>query len=217
MKHFHRFWILAVFSLLSCTATTNVTKVHDTGISRNYGYYRTTLPKKKIAVTRFTNATRFGDRRLGENLTEVLTNELSRTRRFVLLERARFDQILEEIALSKSGLTQSSLDEMQLLGADFIIVGAVTHYSVTTTGSKNLFAESKTQAARVTADIRMVNVRTGEIVLSETGSGVAEKKLSKVLGMGQSGGYDESLELEAFRAAVIKLTENIVLTSDNTR
>jgi curli biogenesis system outer membrane secretion channel CsgG len=217
MKYFHLFGILVTFSLLSCASTKSVTKVNDTGISRNYGLYRATFPKKKIAVTKFINATRFGDRRLGENLTDVLTNELARTNRFVLLERARFDQILEEIKLSKSGLTQSSLNEMQLLGADFIIVGAVTHYSVTTTGSKNLFTESKTQRAQITADIRMINVRTGEIILSETGSGAAEKKLSKVLGMGQSGGYDESLEMDAFRAAVIKLTENIVLTSDKTR
>lgn len=217
MKYFYLFGIFIIFSLLSCTATTTVTKVNDTGIPRDYGFYQPNFPKKKIAVTRFTNTTRFGDRRLGENLTEVLTNELSRTRRFVLLERARFDQILQEIALAKSGITQSSLNEMQLLGADFIIVGAVTHYSVNTTGSKNLFAESKTQTARVTADIRMINVKTGEIVLSETGSGMAEKKLGKVFGMGQSGGYDESLELEAFRAAVIKLTENIVLASDNAR
>lgn len=213
---YHSLVLITLFSV-ACTPSRTVTKANDSPVYRNYGYYQPSFPKKKIAVTSFTNATRFGDRRLGENLTVMLTNELARTHRFILLERAKFDQILQEIALSQSGLTKSSLKDMQLLGADFIVVGAVTHYSVTTTGSKNLFAQSKTQKARVTADIRMISVETGEIILSETGSGIAERKLSRVLGMGQSGGYDESLEIDAFRAAVIKLTENIISASSKTR
>lgn len=32
--------------------------------------------------------------------------------------------------------------------------------------------------------------------------------------MGESGGYNESLEMDAFRAAAIKLTENVISSLD---
>jgi len=191
-----------------------VMKVNDTETIREYELERYVGPKKKVAITKFVNATRFGKRRLGDNISDVLTTELSKTGRFVILERNRVDQILEQVVLSQSGLTEGTLDQIQLLDADFIITGAVTHYSVTTSGSSNLFTQSIVQKAEVATDVRIINVRTGEIILSETGKGVVEKRFDKILGMGESGGYDESLEMDAFRTAVIKLTENIVSTID---
>ncbi|MBI4690228.1 MAG: hypothetical protein HY754_08190, partial [Nitrospirae bacterium] len=67
------------------------------------------------------------------------------------------------------------------------ITGDVTHYSVNTIGSSDIFAKSKVQTAEVAVDIRIINVRTGEITLSETGRGKAEKKFGRVLGMGSEG------------------------------
>jgi len=206
--------VLIIIITLSCTSTKTVKKVESTETVRKYELNKYIGPKKKLAITKFDNATRFGKRRLGDNITNVLTTELSKSGRFVLLERERVDQILEQVQLSQAGLTQGTLDQIQLLDADFIITGTVTHYSVTTTGSSNIFTQSKIQRAEVAADVRIINVRTGEIILSETGKGVAERKFGKVLGMGASGGYDESLEMEAFRTAVIKLTENIVAKID---
>jgi hypothetical protein len=85
---------------------------------------------------------------------------------------------------------------------------------VTTTGSSGIFTQSKVQRAEVAADVRIINVRTGVIILSETGRGIAEREYKRFLGVGESGGYDESLEMDAFRVAVIKLTENIVSAID---
>jgi curli biogenesis system outer membrane secretion channel CsgG len=195
----------------SCTTTRTVKKTKSSSISVE----KYLGPKQKIAVARFENATRFGQRRLGENITAVLSTELNKTNRFILLEREHVDKILEQVAFSQSGLTEGNLDQVALLDADFILAGAVTHYAVQTTGSKNIFTQSKTQTAQVKADVRIINVRTGEILLSETGSGIAEKEFSKVMGMGKTGGYDESLEMDAFRAAVVDVTENIIRVIDN--
>lgn len=212
MKFYLTYSVVIVMLTISCVPTKTVTKVENVETVRQYELDKYVGPKKKVAITKFTNATRFGQRRLGDNISEILITELAKTEHFVLLERKRVDQILEQVALSQSGLTEGTLDQIQLLDADYIITGAVTHYSVTTTGSSNIFTQSKIQKAEVAADVRIINVRTGEIILSETGKGVAEKKFSKVLGMGESGGYDESLEMDAFRMAVIKLTENILST-----
>jgi curli biogenesis system outer membrane secretion channel CsgG len=171
-------------------------------------------PKKKLAIAQFKNATRFGKRRLGDNITGVLSTELAQTNRFILLERERVDKILEQVALSQAGLTEGTLEQIQLLDADFILTGEVTHYAVKTTGSSNILTQSKKQTAEVKADARIIDTRSGEIILSETGEGTAEKEFSKVLGMGTTGGYDESLELDAFRAAVKNMTINLIKALD---
>lgn len=199
----------------ACGSTKKVVKSDSGSVIPDYQSKEYIGLRKKLAIAKFENATRFGKRRLGENMTAVLSTELAKTDRFILLERADVDQILEQVALSQSGITEGTLEQIQLLDADYILSGAVTHYSVTTTGSSNLFTQSKIQKAEVTTDVRIINIRTGEIVLSKSGSGIAEKEFSKVLGMGESGGYDESLELDAFRAAVINVTANIVKVLDD--
>jgi curli biogenesis system outer membrane secretion channel CsgG len=207
--------LILSFLLSACSSSKKVTKADDTDMKREYKVREYTGPKKKMAIAKFENATRFGKRRLGENITTVLTTELSKTQRFILLERADIDKILDQLALAQSGITEGTLEQIQLLDADFILTGAVTHYAVTTTGSSNLFTQSKTQKAEVGADVRIIDVRTGEILLSESGKGKAEKEFDKVLGMGEDGGYDESLEMDAFRMAVIDVAENIIATIDN--
>jgi len=214
MKAYFALFAGALIFTIACSSTKTVTKVEDAETPRSYASEKYLGPRKKLAITKFENLTRFGQRRLGENISTVLSTELAKTERFVLLERERVDQILDQVKLSQSGLTEGALEQIQLLDADFIITGAVTHYAVSTTGSSNVFTQSKTQKAEVAADVRIINVRTGEIILSESGKGEAEKKFSKVLGMGESGGYDESLEMDAFRAAVVKVTENIISSLD---
>lgn len=165
--------------------------------------------RNKVAVTNFINATRFGQRRLGDEISAVLVSELSKSGRFVLLERENLKDILEQVALAQTGLTEGTLEQIRLLDADYIITGKVTHYAVTTTGSSGIFSQSKTQRAEVAVD-----VRSGEILLSETGKGVSEKTFEKMMGRGESGGYDESLEQNAFRKAVIQLTEKLIVALD---
>ena len=214
MKHLVLFICCILFIISACSSSKKVTRSDDKEVLKKYTPAEYTGPKKKLAVAKFENNTRFGKRRLGDNITDVLSTELSQTNRFILLERAEVDKILDQVALSQAGITEGSLQQIQLLDADYIATGAVTHYSVNTTGSSNLFTQSKTQKAEVAADVRIIDIRSGEIILSETGRGSAEKEFDKVLGMGESGGYDESLELDAFRAAVINLTENIVPALD---
>ncbi len=170
------------------------------------------VPRKKIAVTRFNMANRFGERRLGENATAILITALNQTGRFILLERERVAEILEQVALAQSGITQGTLQQLQLLDADYIVTGAITHYSVTIRGSSGLFTKRKIQQARAIVDVRIVDVRSGEIIFSETGTGTAQQEYTKVLGIGTEGGYDEALEMDALRSAIYQLVNKIVTT-----
>lgn len=206
--------LLTIIILTTCSSRKSITKVDDQPIDYDYRIEAYSGPKKKVAITRFENATRFGKRRLGDHISDVLATELAKTNRFILLDRENVDKILEQVALSQSGLTEGDMNQIQMIDADFLLTGTVTHYAVTTTGSSSIFKKTKVQKAEVAADVRLINTRTAEIILSKSGRGIAEKKFEQVMGMGETGGYDESLEMDAFRAAVINVTENIIKVID---
>ncbi len=206
--------LLAIIILTTCSSRKSITTVGDQPIDYDYRIEEYSGPKKKVAITRFENATRFGKRRLGDHISDVLATELAKTNRFILLDRENVDKILEQVALSQSGLTEGDINQIQMIDADFLLTGTVTHYAVTTTGSSSIFKKTKVQKAEVAADVRLINTRTAEIILSKSGRGIAEKKFEQVMGMGETGGYDESLEMDAFRVAVINVTENIIKVID---
>ena len=173
-------------------------------------------PKRKVVIAEFKNQTRFGSRRLGNNLTDVITTELVKSNRFIVLEREDLAKVMQEINFSNT-LGQGQLaSERKFQDADYVITGAITKYSVNTTGNKGILSSSKTQRAEISFDMKMINVRTGEVVLSDQGEGVSDVEYGTTLGIGTTGGYDEGLEQEAFRAAAIDVMDNIIETVDKT-
>jgi curli biogenesis system outer membrane secretion channel CsgG len=208
--------LLVIFLLSACGETTSkVRKDEKIAKLRDYETEKTFMgPKRRIAVASFKNETRFGDRRLGNSVTDVFVTELSKTGRFTILERESVDKLLQETNFSSTLGQGTVAAEQQFLDADYIITGAVTKYGVNTVGKKKLISSSKEQKAEVSVDVKMVDVRTGEVLFSETGEGVSTIKYGTTLGVGTSGGYDESLEQEAFRASAIKVMDNIIETVD---
>lgn len=173
-------------------------------------------PKRKVVIAEFKNQTRFGSRRLGSSLTDVITTELVKSNRFIVLEREDLSKVMQEINFSNT-LGQGQLaSERKFQDADYVITGAITKYSVNTTGNKGIVSSSKTQRAEISFDMKMINVRTGEVVLSDQGEGVSDVEYGTTLGIGSTGGYDEGLEQEAFRAAAINVMDNIIKTVDKT-
>lgn len=202
--------VLILIAMVSCSTINEVSSVGETVVARNYLETELIGPKKKIAVAEFSNSTPYGLRRLGNNISSILITELANTNRFIVLERDQVSKIMDELKLSMSGLSQNAYQDFELLGADYLIVGDVTKFAVSTEGNRNLASRSRTQKADVSADLRIISVRTGEVILSETGSGLATKTTREVLGMGGTAGYDEGLEQDAFRASVISVMDNIV-------
>jgi curli biogenesis system outer membrane secretion channel CsgG len=173
-------------------------------------------PKRKVVIAEFKNQTRFGSRRLGNNLTDVITTELVKSNRFIVLEREDLAKVMQEINFSNTMGQGQLASERKFQDADYVITGAITKYSVNTTGNKGIISSSKTQRAEISFDMKMINVRTGEVVLSDQGEGVSDVEYGTTLGLGNTGGYDEGLEQEAFRAAAIDVMDNIIETVDKT-
>ncbi len=169
-------------------------------------------PKKRVAVVNFKVESVYGKRRLGNVSSDILISVLQNTGRFILVERERLSAIIDEQKLSMSGLvdTSTAVSIGSLAGADAIITGSVTKFGVNITSSDVLLGDSKTQTANAEVSVRLIDIATGTVVTAETGEGKAVKSYSSFMGIGSTGGYDEALEGDALKAAIMNVVEKIV-------
>lgn len=143
--------------------------------------------RKRLAVIKLENKTKTplpdASWLLGEGLTEMLTTELFRTGRFVMVERAALAEVVKEQELGQTGLVQKETAAQvgELLGAQLLVSGAVTEFEESAKGGGTginvggLLLGFRGRTSHVAIDIRLVDVSTGEIVKSYNASGKAEE------------------------------------------
>jgi len=134
--------------------------------------------KVRIAVTAFENKvkTPWGDPswRIGEGLAEMLTTELVKTGRFTVVERLALGDVVREQQLSQSGLISrgSGVGTGQILGAQYVVRGAVTEFEHRASGGgagigvTQFQIEGNIQNGHVAVDIRIIDTSTGQVVAS---------------------------------------------------
>lgn len=174
-------------------------------------------PKRKIAITSFkVNNSVAEKRNAGANLADIMATELVKSGRFIVLERNDIDKVLGEINFSKT-LGEKRVSEIQnLLDADFIVTGAITKYTNSIQGKKGLVSSGKEQRTEITFDFKIIDVRTGEVILADSGEGLSVKEVGTTLGVGTTSGYDDAVEADALRAAAIDVLEGIIAQVDKT-
>ncbi|MDR0587369.1 MAG: curli production assembly protein CsgG [Burkholderiales bacterium] len=158
--------------------------------------------KRKVAVGRFSNETRYGrtlqvDQNLnplGKQAADILTSRLVDTGQFLVLERSDLNLVLNEQSLSEN--TKS------VIGADTLIVGSITEFGRTTTGERGFLSSTKVQTAEAKVEIRLVDVHTGQAFFSASGSGKAGTESGEVMGFGSRADYDGTLNDRAISAAI---------------
>lgn len=163
--------------------------------------------KRKVAIGRFSNETQYAkglfyDREndpMRKQALDILSTKLAASGKFILLEREDLDILVQEAG-----------SEMNKIGADYIILGAVTEFGRKTEGQQKVFSSTKTQTVEAGVSIRLVEAATGLIIYSDEAKGSAEVEAKKVLGYGESAGYDATLSDKAIAAALSQLVENIV-------
>jgi len=170
-----------------------------------------TGPKRRIGVTEFANKTAYGQNRLGGAATDILVTELTKSGKFIVVERDRMEKIMQEQKFQGQGMTdpQTVAEVGRFLGLEAVVLGAVSQFGVKTEGSDYLISQTKKQVADVTVDIRLVDVQSGQVLMADSGKGQAKSKKGSFLGMGTKGGYDETIEGEALRAAIVQFVINI--------
>lgn len=163
--------------------------------------------KRKVAIGRFTNETQYAkgvfyereNDPIAKQALDILSSKLAASEKFILLERDGLEELVAEAG-----------NDMQKIGADYIILGSITKFGRKTEGDKGVFTETKKQIVEAGVSVRLVEVSTGLIVYSDEASGFAETTSKQTLGYGGSAGYDATLSDAAISSALSQLVENII-------
>ncbi len=169
-------------------------------------------PKKRVAVVDFVNKSDFGAERLGKGAADILTTELVKSDRFIVVERAKMEKLLDEQGLAFSGVVDEATAAKtgRILGLNAIITGAISQFGTKIEGQNLGLYRSKKQSAECVVDVRVIDVSTGQILLAESGMGKVDVGSEQFLGLGSQKGFDETLPGKALRAAITELLGGIV-------
>jgi curli biogenesis system outer membrane secretion channel CsgG len=209
LKFIFIFFILVWF--FSCTTPKGVTEKAPLKPAEKAVVASRSL-KKRVGVVAFEDKTAYGKGRLGTSASDILTTELFRTGLFIVVERAQIDKVLREQQLSQTGIIQqkSAVQAGQILGLNAIIMGSISQFGVRVEGMDFGVYKEKVQTAECTVDVRVVDTTTGQVIFADAGKGKYEKRLSELFGMGQRGGYDETMGQNALRASIAKFMDQMV-------
>ena len=94
----------------------------------------------------------------------ALENALQKTNKFTIMERSRLDSLLQERGLSAAGITDGISDYSGFSGVDYLVYGSVSNVTV---ANKNVLIAANCEAS-MSMNIRVVDVATGEIRMSES-------------------------------------------------
>ncbi len=165
--------------------------------------------KRKIAIGRFSNETRYGrtfqldaaNDPLGKQASDMLGSRLAASGRFLVFERPDLGRVQAEQALS---------GQSALTGVDTLILGSVTEFGRGVTGTSGFLSATKKQTAKAKVEIRLVDARTGQVFFSAGGSGEASTESGEVAGFGNRADYDGTLNDRAIGAAVSDVLNALV-------
>lgn len=169
-----------------------------------------TFLKRKVAIARFSNETKYGQGfftdeagdRVGKQAMDILSARLAATEKFILLERADLEKIDRELALG--GLPSLNIP------ADYLILGSVSEFGRKATSDVGVFSRTKKQTAYARVNVRLVDIRTGQVVFSQEGEGEAFAETGTVMGVGGRAAYDSTLNDKAISAAISQLVNNLI-------
>jgi len=158
--------------------------------------------KRKVALGRITNETRYGRSLLrddhndpvGKQVADMLSKALTESGNFLVFERPDIGRLKDEAELTSS--------KMNVVGVDALIIGSLTEFGRKTVGEAGFWSESKKQIAHAKVEFRLVDPKTGHSFFSTTGSGEASNEVSSVAGYGSRASYDGTLGDAAIGQAI---------------
>lgn len=204
--------------LSACATQTPAPVAVEAAISRDQqldAQKRTAVPeakvfKRKIAIGRFSNETRYGRTfqtdasldPLGKQASDMLATKLVASKKFLVFERQDLSKITDE--QKRSGVTAG------LIGVDALILGSVTEFGRSTTGKSGFLSNTKIQNAHAKVEVRLVDARSGHAFFSASGTGSASTESGEVAGYGSKADYDASLNDRAIAAAISDVQSTLI-------
>lgn len=170
--------------------------------------------KRKIAIGRFSNETRYGaglfvdqqNDRIGKQASDMLATELTRSGKFIVLERQDLGKLEAERLLTGASPTDV---RRSLVGVDALILGSVVEFGRETTGDRQVFQRSKRQTARARVNVRLVDPVTSHVFFAADGASEASTEVYTTLGFGGQAAFDSTLDDKAMAGAVADLVDRL--------
>ena len=168
-------------------------------------------PKLRVGVVNFQNKTPSKVLGIGEAAADILGTILQKTGRFIVIPQQDIESIMQQQHMGATGAVNpdTAAKMGEILGLNAIVTGAVTAYSEAEEGQDMLVYKTKKQIARVTVDYRIVDTTTGVQLMADSGAGIYEKGVGRVLGLGGKSSYDSDLRDGALRDALTKAMVNM--------
>ena len=172
----------------------------------------------RVAVMNFENNSnwRYWGDNLGRAAADELVTQLFRTGDFSVIERSQLDAILAEQDLGTSGAVDASTAAKigQLLGAQLVLTGSITQFSIERTSGRFGFIGGSVSRAESVVDVRLVDTTTGQILLAENGEGRKTFGGGFFKGVAAERDFDAGTAQEALRPAVEQVVEKIADQAD---
>jgi curli biogenesis system outer membrane secretion channel CsgG len=207
--------IIVASSILTGCATTspNVVKVEKPTVVKPKLVVKNEEPslKRKVAIARFGNEAQYGKSKLfgvdnsyvaEKQATDVLSAKLANSGKFILLERNDINLINKEVK-------DYNLESLKI-GSDYLIVGSVTEFGRKNMSDTGVFSRSKIQTAYAKVSVRLIDVKTGQIIFAQEGAGEAKSEAGTAFGVGKHVGYDSTLNDKAISTAISSVVDGIM-------
>lgn len=171
--------VLIVAVIFSFTATLAFSD--ETEGRKEYGHYQG--PKKTVAVTKFDAhgafVAKYGGWDIGGGLAAQFISELSRTNRFIVVDRADLKSVLREQQMGLEKLTKTGAPRAgNLLGVQHLIRGSVTQFEQNESGGGLSLGISlpglggalspQLRNGSVGMDIRIIDTTSGRVIKTYT-------------------------------------------------
>ncbi len=179
--------------------------------------------KPSIGVAEFTNTATgvyWWSGGVGNDLASTVSNELSNTGSFRVVERSKVDAVIQEQDLAAGGRVSAATGAKlgQMTGAQYLVMGTVTSFesNVQNTGGGisigGISIGGKKQDAYLAIDLRVVDTTTGEIAHSRTvegrtsGTGISLGVFRNGFG-GTLANESKTPAGKAIRAAIVEIVD----------
>lgn len=171
--------------------------------------------KRKVAIGRFSNETLQGrsllrddfDDPLGKQVSDMLSQRLIESGRFLVLERPDIERVLSESDMAGT--------DLNLVGVDSLIMGSLVEFARKTTGTKGFWSKTKKQTAAAKVALRLVDTRNGLAYFSATGAGEASTETGEVAFAGSTAAYNATINDQALANAVSDVVDDIIRNLSN--
>ncbi len=213
-KNISFFLIVPSLLLMGCaTSNPTIEHVEKPTIIQPQVVYKKEEPtlKRKVAIVRFGNEAQYGKSALfGVNntynaekqATDILSAKLVNSGKFILLERSDIDKVNNEVETH-------NLKALNI-GADYLIVGSVSEFGRKSISDTGVFSRTKIQVAYAKVSVRLIDVKTGQIIFAQEGSGEAQSEAGTSFGLGTHVGYDSTLNDKAISTAISSVVDGIM-------